>query len=57
MAMTTRTLPPEVLDDFIKLAIKVGGDLGQSQHLIELIRDDYCPTYIVPNLWVWEYEN
>jgi hypothetical protein len=55
--MATHTLPPEVMTDLIELAIKVGGDLGQSQHLLELIRDDFCPTYIIPNLWVWEYEH
>ena len=55
--VASTTLPAEVLDDFIEIAIKVGGDLGQSQHLIELIRDEYCPNYIVPNLWVWEYEH
>lgn len=55
--MASTALPAEIMDDLIKKAIKVGGDLGQSQHLLELIRDDYCPTYIVPNLWVWEYEH
>ena len=49
-------IPPSVLAKIIDLAIEVGGDLGQSQHLIELIRDEYCFNFVVPNLWQYEYE-
>ena len=49
-------IPPEVLMKIIDLAVDVGGDLGQHQHLIELIRDKYCINFIVPNLWSYEYE-
>jgi len=49
-------IPPAVMKKFINLAIDVGGDLGQSQHLIELIRDTYCLNFAVPNLWQYEYE-
>jgi len=55
MTITT-LLPPEAMDRFIELALDVGGDLGQSQMLLELICDEYCPTFVVPNLWVYEYE-
>lgn len=57
MASTAFELPADVIKRFIELAIDVGGDLGQSQHLIELIRDEYCLNTIIPNLWRYEYEH
>jgi len=57
MAKASFVLPPDVMKKFLELAVNVGGDLGQSQHLIELIRDKYCINYIVPNLWRYEYEH
>lgn len=56
MVSPTFVIPPDVMKKFLELAVDVGGDLGQSQHLIELIRDKYCLNYIVPNLWRYEYE-
>jgi hypothetical protein len=44
------------MDRFIELAVDVGGDLGQSQFLLEKIRDEFCPNYLIPNLWTFEYE-
>ena len=49
-------IPSNVMEKIIGLAIDVGGDLGQSQHLIELIRDIYCLNFVIPNLWQYEYE-
>jgi len=57
MASTAFVIPPEVMSKFLDLAVDVGGDLGQSQHLIELIRDEYCINFVVPNLWTYEYEH
>lgn len=57
MASRTFVIPPEVMEELLNLAVDVGGDLGQSQHLIELIRDKYCLNFIVPNLWTYEYEH
>jgi len=52
----TFEIPGPVLKDFIEMAIKVGGDLGQHQMLIESIRDKYCLNFVVPNLWQYEYD-
>ncbi|MHA2068596.1 MAG: hypothetical protein ACXABY_29895 [Candidatus Thorarchaeota archaeon] len=51
----TFEIPGPVMAKFVELALDVGGDLGQSQMLIEKIRDDYCLNYVVPNLWQYEY--
>ncbi len=51
----TFEIPGPAMVRIIELAIDVGGDLGQSQMLIEKIRDEYCLNYVVPNLWQYEY--
>jgi len=50
-------IPGEVMKSFINIAIDVGGDLGQSQMLLEKIRDKYCLNFIVPNMWQYEYDS
>lgn len=54
--MVSTLLPEQVMDRFVELAVRAGGDLGQSQYLLELIRDEFAPNYIIPNLWTFEYE-
>ena len=54
--MTTFEIPGSVIADFVEIALDVGGDLGQSQMLLEKIRDKYCLNFIVPNLWQYEYD-
>lgn len=56
MTATAFAIPEDVMFKFLDLAVDVGGDLGQSQMLIEYIRDEYCPNFIVPNLWLYEYD-
>jgi len=57
MTASSTLLPEAVMDRLIDLAVDVGGDLGQSQMLLEAIRDEFCPLYVIPNLWTYEYEN
>ena len=48
-------LPAKMMYRFLELAVDVGGDIGQSQMLLEHIRDEFCPNFVIPNMWEYEY--